>query len=196
MTSQHDVREKRAALEQIESAPTKRSYKDRPEIARYYLWYVSEWHDPPVPFPKMFGMPRTSYLQLVKDLKLNDAFQVWHSKNHDAENEPVELLLLGCLRVLKNVRTNDISVLERVNEENFLDIYNMIDIEPDMLLQFFQYFLLSGFSDLYSKYVQSSSFVITADMLEHLNNFVKAGLFGILETKMKKRIRELRRRAA
>jgi hypothetical protein len=192
------VREKRVALEQIEPATQKRPCLDanRPETSRYYLYYVSEEQYPIVPFQKLFGMPRTSYIRLLMDLKRNCAFQVWYRKNHNTEKEPIELLLLAALRALKNARTNQVEDVPKLRADNFVDFSPMTYIAPDILLQFYDYLLSYGFNVLYSKYVESSSFVITADMLEHMNVFLKVGLFGVLETKMKKRIRELRTRAA
>lgn len=193
---QDEAREKRAALEQIEPVQTKRRYEPDPKKSRYYYCYISEQEQPYYPFPKQFGMPPASYWRLLLDLKRNGAFQLWLNKNHNADKEPIELLLLGSLRALKNAKYQRLEDMSEVDEDKFLDISSLTHIEPDVLNQFFHYLLSEGCSTVYANYIHGSSFVVTAEKLEHLNNLVNAGLFGVYEAKMKKRLREIQKRQA
>jgi hypothetical protein len=204
--AENNAQNKRAAMEQIESVQKERPCSDYGEIdtlnvpyhrdpkkSIYYLSFVGEQEKPRNPFPKLFGLPQYSYLKLLLDLKRNGAFQLWYNKNHDPKKQPIELLLLGFLRALKISKTQCIKDMSEVDADVFYDVSFMTDIEPEMLHQFFHYFLFDGFTSVYYNYVQGRSFVVTASMLEHLNNFAKAGLFGINEAKMTKRLREVQK---
>lgn len=108
------------------------------------------------------------------------------------QQESLELLLLGFLRAMKKAK--HVQDMSEVNEDAFLDISLLVGINPETLLKFFHYFLFDGFPIVYSNYVHGSSFVVTAGMLDHLNNFASAGLFGNNEAQIKKRLREIRQR--
>jgi hypothetical protein len=210
MAKRHEelrTREEQLAVKTIEPAQKTCMYSDDgeederslphcrdPKKSTFYLSFLSGQRNSY--FQLQFGLSQSSYFRLLLDVKSNDEFQSWYNKNHDPDKEPVELLLLGFIETLRDAKYRCTEDMEEVNVDVFYHVSSMTFIEPEMLHRFFHYFLFEGFTSVYKKYVHGSSFALTTEMLEHLNNFVKAGFFGPYESKMKKRIREIRPRPA
>ena len=191
---------KRAAIELIDPAQDKRQrltvleleYQN-PKTSPYYKNIVEayQWTRE---FKPMFGMPHNIYLQLLAEWKSDHNFQMWYSHTDRLYEAPAELLLLGSLRALKGSKNLSFTDMGAVTEDKFIDIMLLTRIKPCVHLKFFHYFMAYGSISLRTKYVVNCHRSVTnVETYDFVQCLVKSGLFGILDQKTKKRIKDMQK---
>jgi hypothetical protein len=134
-------------------------------------WYMSYVNTPAIDdddfqkeFKNRFRLPFDSFLALTDELKSSDMFQRWNG--HDCTGlpaTPIELLLLGALRILgRDVKCDDLQEYTAINKETHR--------------QFFHVFLSFGSTVLYNRHVKVPS--TKDELMPHLQHYARKGFHG------------------
>lgn len=135
------------------------------------IWYMSYINTPEVEddhfqkqFKNRFRIPFQSFLDISAELKSAEMFQRWCGRDCTGlSSTPLELLLLGALRILsRDAKCDDLTEYTAINKETHR--------------QFFHSFLLYGSTVLYNRYVVMPR--TKEELMPHLQYYARKGLHG------------------
>jgi DDE superfamily endonuclease len=115
-------------------------------------------------FRNRFRMPYTNFLELASELKQHEMFRQWTKKDCTGDPcSPLELLLLGSLRILGRNDTTD-------------SLYEATNVSRETHRVFFHKFLNYGSTVLYDKYVVMPT--TTELLIQNMKDYARLGFHG------------------
>jgi hypothetical protein len=143
-------------------------YTKTPTSSNWYMEYVNtplvENDDFQSEFKNRFRLPFNTFMAITAELKSNDMFQRWCGNDCTGlPSTPIELLLLGALRILSRDLKND-------------DIQGYTHIHKETHRQFFHTFLSFGSTILFNRHVKMP--LTKEELMPHLQHYARKGFHG------------------